>query len=174
MWVLPALLQRLKGSGSAYQCSDHTPHTALNWSAWLSSQKEASSKNHALESPQKVCWRQAHGLLEPCPVVWWGQDKLIWFRWCQACSKRKPGKEYKDKSVLPTAKHGCESVMVWGCMSAAGTGELRFIEGTMNANMYYNILKQSMIPSLRRLGRREVFQHDNDPKHTSKTTTALQ
>ncbi len=39
--------------------------------------------------------------------------------------------------------------------------------------MYCDILKQSMIPSLRRLGRRAVFQHDNDPKHTSKTTTAL-
>ncbi len=56
--------------------------------------------------------------------------------------------------------------MVWGCMSAAGTGELQFIEGTMNANMYCDILKQ-------RLGRRAVFQHDNDPKHTSKMTTAL-
>ncbi len=63
--------------------------------------------------------------------------------------------------------------MVWGCMSAAGTGELLFIEGTMNAIMYCDILKQSMIPSLRRLGRRAVFQQDNDPKHTSKTTTAL-
>ncbi len=45
--------------------------------------------------------------------------------------------------------------MVWGCISAA-----------MNANMYCDILKQ-------RLGRRAVFQHDNDPKNTSKTTTAL-
>ncbi len=52
--------------------------------------------------------------------------------------------------------------MVWACMSAAGTGELQFIEGTMNANMYYDILKQSMIPSLRRLGCRVVFQHDNE------------
>ncbi len=51
-------------------------------------------------------------------------------------------------------------------MSAAGTGELQFIEGTMNANMYCDILKQ-------RLGRRAVFQHENDPKHTSKMTTAL-
>ena len=58
-------------------------------------------------------------------------------------------------------------------MSAAGTGELQFIEGTMNANMYCDILKQSMIPYLRRLGRRAVFQPDNDPKHTSKTTTAM-
>ncbi len=86
---------------------------------------------------------------------------------------RQPGEEYKDKCVLPTDKHGGGSVMVWGCMSAAGTRELQFIEGTMNANMYCDILKQSMIPSLLRLGRRAVFQHDNGPKLTSKTTTAL-
>ncbi len=43
------------------------------------------------------------------------------------------------------------------------------IEGTMNANN----AKQSMIPSLRRLGRRAVFHHDNDPKHTVRMTTAL-
>ncbi len=86
---------------------------------------------------------------------------------------RQPGEEYKDKCVLPTVKHGGGSVMVWGCMSAASTGELQFIEGTMNANMYCDILKQSKIPSLRRPGRRAVFQHDNDPKHTSKKTPAL-
>ncbi len=69
----------------------------------------------------------------------------------------------KDKScVLPTVKHGGGSVMVWDCMSAAGTGELQFIEGTMKANMYCDILKQSIIPSLRRLGHREVFRHDNN------------
>ncbi len=57
------------------------------------------------------------------------------------------------------------SVMVWGCMSAAGTGELQLIEGTMNANMYCDILKQSMIPSLLRLG---AGQYSN-----MITTTAL-
>ncbi len=40
-------------------------------------------------------------------------------------------------------------------------------------NMYCGIPKQSRIPSLWRLGRRAVFQHDNDPKHTSRMTTAL-
>ncbi len=85
----------------------------------------------------------------------------------------QPGEVNKDKCVLPTVKHGGGNVMVWGCMSAVSTGELQFIEGTTNANMYCDILKQSMIPSLRRLGRRTVFQHDNNPKHTSKTTIAL-
>ncbi len=42
--------------------------------------------------------------------------------------------------------------MVWGCTSAASTGELQFIEGTMKVNMYFDILKQSMIPSLRETG----------------------
>ncbi len=41
--------------------------------------------------------------------------------------------------------------MVWGCMTTAGTGELRFIEGNMDSNMYGDILKQKMMPSLQKL-----------------------
>ncbi len=82
---------------------------------------------------------------------------------------RQPGEEYKDKCVLPTVKHGAGSVMVWGCMSAAGTGELQFIEGTMNSNMYCDILKQSMIPSLRRLDLRAVFHNFHLNKDTQST-----
>ncbi len=51
---------------------------------------------------------------------------------------RQPGEEYKDKCVLPIVNHGGGSVMIWGCMSAVGTGELQFIEGTMNDNMYWS------------------------------------
>ena len=58
-------------------------------------------------------------------------------------------------------------------MSVAGVGGLDFVEGNMNSNIYCEILQQRMIPSLQKLGRRAVFQHDNDHKHTSKTTTAL-
>ncbi len=42
---------------------------------------------------------------------------------------RQPGEEYKDKCVLPAVKYGGGSVVVWGCMSAAGTGEVQFTEG---------------------------------------------
>ena len=53
----------------------------------------------------------------------------------------QPGEEYKDKCVMPTVKHGGGNVMVWGCMSAAGVGELYFIVGNMNSNMYCEILQ---------------------------------
>ena len=49
---------------------------------------------------------------------------------------RQPDEEYKDKYVMPTVKHGGGNVMVKGCMSSAGVGELYFIEGNMNSNMY--------------------------------------
>ncbi len=52
----------------------------------------------------------------------------------------------KKTSASCLVKHGGVSIMVWGCMSAAGTGELQFIEGTMNANMYCHKLKQSKGP----------------------------
>ncbi len=94
-------------------------------------------------------------------VVWWDQDKLIWFRWCQACVAATMWGVQRQVSLANSQACG-GSVMVWGSTSAAGTGELQFIEGTMNANMHCDILKQSMIPSLRILGCRAVFQHDND------------
>ncbi len=48
-------------------------------------------------------------------------------------------------------KHGGGSVLMWGCMSAAGVGELHFIDGIMNSQMYCSILKEKMLPSLRAL-----------------------
>ncbi len=75
-------------------------------------------------------------------VLWSDETKINLFG--SDCVKRvwrQPDEECKDKCVLPTVKHLGGSVMVWGCMSVAGTGELQFIEGTINANMYCNILK---------------------------------
>ncbi len=64
---------------------------------------------------------------------------------------RRPGEEYQENCALPTVKHGGGSIMVWGCMTTAGTGELRFIEGNMDSNMYCDVLKQKMMPSLQKL-----------------------
>ena len=39
---------------------------------------------------------------------------------------------------------------------------------TMNACGYTKILTDKMTPSLQKLGRRGIFQHDNEPKHTAR------
>ena len=79
-------------------------------------------------------------------------------------------KEFMNDRSLNAFRHntGGGSVLMWGCMSAAGVGELCFIDGIMNSQMYCSVLKEKMLPSLLALGCRALFQHDNDPKHTSK------
>ncbi|CDQ79094.1 unnamed protein product [Oncorhynchus mykiss] len=57
--------------------------------------------------------------------------------------------------------------MLWGCFAAGGTGALHKIDGIMRWENYVDILKQHLKTSLK-LGRKCVFQMDNDPKHTSK------
>ncbi len=61
--------------------------------------------------------------MEPCPVVWWDQINLFGFRWCQVlCGGNQVRSTKTSMSCLQSSM--CGSVMVWGCMSAAGTGEL--------------------------------------------------
>ena len=84
----------------------------------------------------------------------------------------KPNTAHHQKHTIPTVKHGGGSIMLWGCFSAAGPGRLVKIEGRMNAAKYTEILGDNLIQSARelRLGRRFIFQQDNDPKHTAKAT----
>uniref|UniRef100_A0A8C4SV48 Transposase n=1 Tax=Erpetoichthys calabaricus TaxID=27687 RepID=A0A8C4SV48_ERPCA len=83
---------------------------------------------------------------------------------------RKPGTAHHQANTIPTVKHGGGSIMLWGCFSAAGTGRLVRIKGKMTAAMYRDILDENLLQSALdlRLGRRFIFQQDNDPKHTAK------
>ncbi len=69
--------------GSACQCSDHT---ASNWSAWLSSLKEASSKDDAQESLFAED-KQTKDMDHWNHVLWSDETKINIFAYCtgQAC-----------------------------------------------------------------------------------------
>ncbi len=43
---------------------------------------------------------------------------------------------YDPKNTMPTVKHGGGNIMLWGCFSAKGTGQLHRIKGTMDGVMY--------------------------------------
>ncbi len=49
---------------------------------------------------------------------------------------RRRNAAYDPKNTIPTIKHGGGNIMLWGCFSAKGTGQLHRIKGTMDRAMY--------------------------------------
>ena len=106
-------------------------------------------------------------------ILWSDETKIELFGLNAKCHVwRKPGTAHHLANSLPTVKHGGGSIMLWGCFSAAATGRLVRVEEKMNAAMYRDILEENLLQSALdlRLGRRFIFQQDNDPKHTAKMT----
>jgi transposase len=86
----------------------------------------------------------------------------------------KPNSLLKDQHVKNTVKFGGGNLMLWGCMTARGVGYACRIDGGMNADLYVGILNDEFLATLRyyKLEPEDiVFQHDNDPKHTSRKAT---
>ncbi len=90
---------------------------------------------------------------------------------CPCYIWRKTNTAFQKKNIIPTVKHGGGTVMVWGCFAASGPGRLAIIDGTMNSALYQKILKENVRQSVCDLKRTWVMQQDNDPKHTSKSTS---
>ncbi|KAK3510959.1 hypothetical protein QTP70_027804 [Hemibagrus guttatus] len=86
---------------------------------------------------------------------------------------RKSNTAFHKKNIKPPVKYGGGSVMVWCCFAASGPGRLAVINGTMNSAVYQKILKEIVWPSVcdLKLKRTWVLQQDNDPKHTSRSTS---
>lgn len=82
------------------------------------------------------------------------------------------GKALSPKNTIKTVKHNGNGVLVWGCMSANGVGNLEFINGIMNQYVYIDIMKRNLKSSAQKLNLPSdfYFQHDNDPKHTALNT----
>lgn len=115
----------------------------------------------------------------------WTSDKwdtVIWSDETKICLSgsdgrdrcfRKDGEPLRDRHVIPTQKFGGGSIMLWGCMSSAGVGYLARIDGSVNADMYRNILNDELLSTLDWYGLDKtdiMFQQDNAPCHTASTT----
>lgn len=107
-------------------------------------------------------------------VLWTDETKIELFgKAHHSTVYRKRNEAYKEKNTVPTVKYGGGSKMFWGCFAASGTGCLDCVQGIMKSEDYQRILGRNVGPSVRKLGLRPrswVFQQDNDPKHTSKST----
>jgi hypothetical protein len=68
-------------------------------------------------------------------------------------------------------KDGDDSIMLWGCFAAGWAGALDKIDGiVMRKENVASIYPHNLKTSVRKLklGRKWVFQMDNEPKHSPK------
>ena len=61
---------------------------------------------------------------------------------------RLKGQAYDQKNTIPLVEHGGESLMMWGCFFAAGSGKIDRVPGTMDSQEYQVILKRDMMTSV--------------------------
>ena len=63
------------------------------------------------------------------------------------------------------------NLMMWGCMAYEEVGFSCRIDGGMDAELYTNILNDELQQTVEHFGMQLeniIFQHHNDPKHTSR------
>lgn len=136
-------------------------------------------KKPSLNDRQKkarLAWARDHS-------KWTSDDwkKVIWSDESKFQLLKSDGKEYvwvnqsqrsiSDEMVTPTKKFGGGSVMVWSCMTWKGIGFSCKIDETMDGQLYTEILRKELSDTIEyyKFNKNEIiFQHDNDPKHTSK------
>ncbi|CAG8819987.1 12230_t:CDS:1, partial [Gigaspora rosea] len=66
----------------------------------------------------------------------------------QYCWKR-PNEPFNERNVIHTKKYGGGSVMVWGCFSSFGVGNIVRIYGTMDGDLYRQILSEDLLGTIR-------------------------
>ena len=63
--------------------------------------------------------------------------------------------------------------MVWGCININGDNAFCFTNGSINADRYISIMRDTLLPFLDRqplaLTRRAIYQQDNAPAHRART-----
>ena len=117
------------------------------------------AKNYISKPPE--FWRH---------VIWSDESKFEIIN-----SKRKirvykrRGEGLNPQTIQSTVKHP-KSVMVWGCVSASGTGNLVEVATTMTGQTYVDIMENNLFASAEAMGLKNdfIYQQDNDPKHTSR------
>ncbi|KAH7932903.1 hypothetical protein HPB49_004675 [Dermacentor silvarum] len=88
------------------------------------------------------------------------------------------GSEYMPEFIQRVAASGRSAVSVWGAITFQGLGPLVRIEGRFNADSYYSILDDVLLPYLVEgptfPDNEFILQHDNSPIHKArKGSTAI-
>ncbi len=156
--------------------SSWTVRNVLHKAGLVAVERPMKPKITARQAKERYTFALAHQdwtIVDWSHVIWSDETKVNRF-----CSDGRSyawihdGEELKPSQVKQTVKHGGGSIMIWGCMTYEGIGNMCRIEGTMDKELYKAILEDDLLGTIDYYGfdsEHVIFQHDNDPKHTAKT-----
>ena len=103
-------------------------------------------------------------------VLWSDESKFeIFGNKRRSFVRRRVRERMLEQYTMQTIKHGGGNIMVWGCFGGGQVGLIAKIDGKMTKEVYLKILKEHvLVCGTELIGKRFVFQQDNDPKHTAK------
>ena len=119
-------------------------------------------KDWTVDDWKRVAWS------DETKINRFGSDGAQWY-W------KQKGEPLKEHHISPQIKYGGGSLMMWGCITYEGVGYGCQIEGSMDSDIYCEILGKHLMDTMEYYGISEdtmIFQHDNDRKHTSRTVKA--
>ena len=121
-----------------------------NWAFMEKWQEESHCSNKAMQfatshvGDATNMWRKVPWSDEKTEVFGVNAKRYVW---------QKTNSAHHPGHTIPTMKHCGGSIMLCGCVSSAGTGNLVRVDGKMDGAKYRTILEQ-----------------DNKPKHTARAT----
>lgn len=103
-------------------------------------------------------------------VLWSDECCISQFGHNSQYVRRPTGERHNERYTQPTVKHA-ESLMIWGCISANGPGEVEILEKKtrMDSKVYIDILDRKLAKSLENLDC-NIFMQDSAPCHVSKVS----
>ncbi len=72
----------------------------------------------------------------------------IGFNEGRICVWRQNGEAIDPGNIAQVRRQGSSSVMVWGCITYEGVGELVVVDGNLNAVGYIEVLEQNLLQSI--------------------------
>ncbi len=135
------------------------------WALWQCGQTQSSPQRRCMKTHLEFAEKQ---LKDPQTL----RNKILWSDepQFQASCLKETSSAHHLQSTIPKVKCAGSSLMLWSCFSAARTEGLVRVEEKLNAPKYRESLNENPVQSIQnlRLGRRFIFQQDNDPKHTAR------
>jgi len=167
--------QRLVQEVEGVHVHTRTIRSYLNMKAYVVRKRPFLSKDDK-KARYQFAQNHLHWTVQEWKQVIFSDETLV--RMVGSHGRRFYYKDPKNKTVRPhhtkgIVQGGGGTMLLWGCLTYWGPGDLSWIHGTMDSETYIDVLKEYYHPTIKYYGmdcKTAILQQDNASSHTSAMT----